>query len=138
MAICDRVHRLLLLVRLLQLCCICYPFLSLPQQTLSAPVPLLSTLIIFSSTPHCITLLPNALNLFWGITVSFSLSLLFLQLQARCPNPLQLKHNFSLFPSSSSLSLVREHFSLSKLLISELYCCKDMVLCLCKEYRFND
>ena len=28
-------------------------------------------LIIFSSTPHCITLLFNALNLFWGIVVPF-------------------------------------------------------------------
>jgi len=27
----------------------------------------------FSSTPHYITLLPNASNLFWGMTVLFSL-----------------------------------------------------------------
>ena len=89
-------------------------------------------LIALSSTPHCITLLLNISNLFWGTIFLFSLPTLFLQFWARCPNSLQLLHNFSLFPLSFSFSLVRAHFSLSKLLINELYCCKDMMLCLCE------
>ena len=89
-------------------------------------------LIILFSTPHCITLLLNTSNLFWEVMVLFSLFFLFLQLWARCPNPLQLLHNFPLLPSSSSLSLVKAHFSLSKLLINELYYCKDIVLRLYK------
>ena len=89
-------------------------------------------LIVFSFSPHCITLLHNTSNLFWGTTVPFSSFLLFLQFRARCPNPLQHLHSFPLLPSSSSLSLARVRFSLSILLINELYCCKDMVLYLCK------
>ena len=95
-------------------------------------------LIILFSTLHCITLLFNTSNLFWGIVTPFSVSFCFLQFWARCLNPLQLKHNFPLLSSSSSLSLVRECFSLSKLLISTLYCCKDIVLRLCRGYRFNN
>ena len=95
-------------------------------------------LIVLPSTLHYIILLLNTSNLFWEMFILFSPSLLFLQLQARYLNPLQLKHNFPLLPSSFSLSLVREYFSLSRLLISKLYCCKDMVLRLCKDYRFND
>ena len=94
-------------------------------------------LIILSSTPHYITLLLNTSNLFWETMVPFSPSSLFLQLQTRCLNLLQHQYNFPFLPSSSSLSLVREHLSLSKLLISELYYCKDIVLHLCKRYRFN-
>ena len=45
---------------------------------------------------------------------------------------MQLLYNLSFFFSSSSLSLIRACFFLSKLLINELYYCKDMVLCLCK------
>ena len=88
-------------------------------------------LIILSFTPHCITLLDNTSNLFWRVVVSFSPSL-FLQLWARCPNSLQLLYNFLLLLLSSFLSLVRVHFSSSKLLINELYCCKDMLLRFCK------
>ena len=90
-------------------------------------------LIILSSNPYCITLLINISNLFWGTTFPFFSPPLFLQLWARCPNPLQLLHKFPLLPSSSSLSLVRACFSLSKLLINELYFCKNMILCLCKD-----
>ena len=92
-------------------------------------------LIILSFTLYCITLLNNTLNLFWGVVVPFSSSFLFLQLWTRCLNPLQFLHNFLLLSSSFSLSLVRVHFSLSKLLINELYCCKDIVLCLCVKDR---
>ena len=92
-------------------------------------------LIVFSSTPHCITLLLNISNLFWGMTLPFSFLSLFLQFWARCPNFLQLKHNFSLLSSSSSLSLVRECFCLSMLLRIELYCSKDIVLCLWKRVQ---
>ena len=95
-------------------------------------------LIILPSTLHYITLLLNISNLFWETIVLFFSSFLFLQFWARCLNPLQLKHNFSLFSSNSSLSLTRECFSLSKLLISELYYCKDIVLRLCKGYGFNN
>ena len=87
-------------------------------------------LIILLFTSHYFTLLLNTSNLFWGIIVLFSLFLLSLQLWARCPNPLQFLHNFPLLSSSSSLSLARVHFSLSKLLINELYYCRDIVLCL--------
>ena len=78
-------------------------------------------LIILSSTPHCITLLFNTLNLFWGTMVPFSPSLLFLQLQTRCPNPLQYLHIFPFLSSSSVLSLARACFFLSKLLMRFLY-----------------
>ena len=88
-------------------------------------------LIILFFTLHCITLLDNTSNLFWGMVSLFFFSSLFLQFQARCPNPLQLQHSCS-FSSNFALNEVRACFCLSKLLINELYCCKDMVLCLCK------
>ena len=89
-------------------------------------------LIILSFTSHCITLLDNTSNLFWGMVPLFSLPFPFLQFQARCPNPLQFQHSCSFLPSNFALNEVRACFCLSKLLISELYCCKDMVLRLCK------
>ena len=89
-------------------------------------------LIILSFMSHCITLLDNTSNLFWGAVPLFSFPSLFLQFQARCLNPLQLQHSRSFFPSNFALNEVRACFCLSKLLISKLYCCKDMVLCLCK------
>ena len=89
-------------------------------------------LIILSFTSHCITLLDNTSNLFWGAVFLFSFPSLFLQFWARCPNPLQLQHSHSFFPSNFALNVVRTCFCLSKLLINKLYCCKDMVLCLCK------
>ena len=89
-------------------------------------------LIILSFTSHCITLLDNTSNLFWGVVLLFSFPSLFLQFQARCLNPLQLQHSCSFFPSNFALNEVRVCFCLSKLLINELYHCKDMVLCLCK------
>ena len=82
---------------------------------------ILMLLIVFSSTPHCITLLLNTLNLFWGTTVPFSSPLLFLQFWARCPNFLQHRHNFPFLPSNFALNLVRAHFSLSRLLMRVLY-----------------
>ena len=105
------------------------PFsLHLKHSTSTTPI----LLIVLFSTPHCIILLLNTSNLFWGTTVLFPSSFCFLQFRTRCPNPLQLKHSFSLLLSSSSLSLVRVCFSLSILLINELYCCKDIVLRLYK------
>ena len=89
-------------------------------------------LIILSFTSHCITLLVNTSNLFWGAVPLFSFPSLFLQFWARCPNPLQFQHSCSFFPSNFALNEARACFCLSKLLINELYCCKDMVLCLCK------
>ena len=89
-------------------------------------------LIILFFISHCIILLDNTSNLFLGATLLFSFSSLFLQFQARCPNPLQLQHSCSFFPFNFALNEVRACFCLSKLLINELYCCKDMVLCLCK------
>ena len=83
-------------------------------------------LIVLSSTLHCITLLLKILNLFWDIIAPFPVSFCFLQFRARCLNPLHPKHNFPLLLSSSSLSLARECFSLSKLLMIELYCCRDI------------
>ena len=89
-------------------------------------------LIIFSFTLHCITLLDNTSNLFWGAVPLFSFPSLFLQFQARCLNPLQFQHSRSFFPSNFALNEVRACFCLSKLLINELYYCKDIVLRLCK------
>jgi len=89
-------------------------------------------LIILSFTSHCITLLDNTSNLFWEVVPLFSFPSLFLQFQARCPNPLQPQHFCSFFPSNFTLNEVRTCFCLSKLLINELYCCKDMMLHLCK------
>ena len=89
-------------------------------------------LIILSFTSHCITLLDNTSNLFWGAVSLFSFPFLFLQFWTRCPNPLQLQHSCSFFPSNFALNEVRVCFCLSKLLINELYYCKDMVLCFCK------
>ena len=89
-------------------------------------------LIIPSFISHCITLLDNTSNLFWGVVPLFSFPSLFLQFQARCSNPLQLQYSHSFFPSNFALNVVRTHFCLSKLLINELYCCKDIVLRLCK------
>jgi len=79
-------------------------------------------LIILFSSSHCITLLLNISNLFLGMTFPFIFSPLFLQFQVRCPNPLHLLYSFPLLLSSSSLSLVRVYFSLSRLLINEWYC----------------
>ena len=89
-------------------------------------------LIIPSFTSHCIILLDNTSNLFWGAVLFFSFPSLFLQFRARYPNPLQLQYSCSLFPSNFALNVVRACFCLSKLLINELYCCKDIVLYLCK------
>ena len=63
-----------------------------------------------------------------GISAPSSPSFLFLQFRARCPNPLQLLQSFSFLPSNSSLSLARAHFSLSRLLINELYCSWDIMI----------
>jgi len=95
-------------------------------------------LIVFSPTPHCITLLDNTSYLFWGVTPLSSFSSLLLQFQARCPNPLQHQHILPLLPSNSALSLVRVHFWLSKLLMRELYCSRDMVLCLQRSRNRSD
>ena len=89
-------------------------------------------LIILFFISHCITLLDNTSNLFLGAASLFSFPSLFLQFWARCLNPLQLQHSHSFFPSNFALNKVRAYFCLSKLLINELYCYKDMVLCLCK------
>ena len=86
---------------------------------------LISTLPL---TPHCITWLTNTSSLFLGIGFPFSSPTLFLQLQTRCLNFLQLKYFSPFFLSSSALSLVRAHHWLSILLIKELYCLRDMVL----------
>jgi len=87
---------------------------------------LISTLPL---TPYCITWLTNTSNLFLGIGFPFSSLTLFLQLQARCLNFLQLKHFFLSLSSSSALNLARACYWLSMLLIKELYCLRDMVLC---------
>ena len=85
-------------------------------------------LISFSSTPHCITLLDNISNLFLDLITPFSASFLFLQFQARCPNPLQSQHTLFFFSSNFSLNKARACFSLSKSLMRELYCYRDIIL----------
>ena len=84
-------------------------------------------LISFPSTLHCITLLDNTSNLFWGTIIPFSASFLFLQFRARCPNS---QHSLSFFLSYFALKKARACFSLSKSLMRELYCCRDIILCL--------
>jgi len=87
---------------------------------------ILSCCLTFTSshTLYYITLVANISYLFWGFSLfSFSSSFLVLQLQARCPNFLQLQHSFSLLFSNCALSEVRAHFSLSMLLRRLLYCC---------------
>ena len=64
-------------------------------------------ILTFSLTPHLITLLNNTSNLFWGAVPLFSFPSLFLQFQARCPNPLQLQHSHFFFPSNFALNEVR-------------------------------
>ena len=77
-----------------------------------------------SFTPHCITPVANISYLFWGFSLFFlSSSFFVLQLQARCPNFLQLQYSLFLLPSNCILSEVRAHFSLSMLLRRLLYCC---------------
>ena len=88
--------------------------------------------IILSFISHYITLLDNTSNLFWGVVPLFSFPFLFLQFWTRCPNSLQLQYSHSFFPSNFALNKVRAHFCLSKLLINELFCCKDIILHLCK------
>ena len=95
-------------------------------------------LIVFSPTPHCITLLDNTSYLFWGVTPLSFFSSLLLQFWARCPNPLQYQHILPLLPFNSALSLARVHFWLSKLLMRELYCSRDMVLCLQRSQNRSD
>ena len=87
-------------------------------------------LISFFSTPHCITLLDNTSNLFWDLITPFSVSFLFLQFQARCSNSLQSQYTLFFFPSNFALNKAKACFSLSKSLMRELYCCRDIILCL--------
>ena len=126
-----------------------YPFyhlqllFSFPKRTLSALVSLFSTLKTFyfhhlllpyHLLLHIILHYPTwqHFKFIWRVVPLFSFPSLFLQFQARCPNPLQFQHSCSFFSSNFALNEVRACFCLSKLLINELYCCKDMVLCLCK------
>ena len=104
---------------------LCLSFSYLKHSTIQ---PISSVSCLFSSIPYLITLLLNISNLFWEMTFLFSFSSLFLQFWARCPNFLQYQQIFPFLPSSSALNLARVCFSLSKLLIRELYCCKDMML----------
>ena len=121
--------------------CLEYPLHSAPVPSIVECTPYSSStlfvttscfLIILSFMSHCITLLVNTSNLFWRAVPLSSFPSLFLQFQTRYPNPLQFQHSHSFFPSNFALNEVRAHFCLSKLLINELYCCKDIVLYLCK------
>ena len=93
-------------------------------------------LIIFFSIPHYITLLLNTSYLFWGTAIPFSSFSLLLQLLARCPNSLQHLYNFPLLSFNSALNLARVCFSLSKLLMRELYWLWDIML-ISQGYRVN-
>ena len=79
-----------------------------------------------SFTPHCITLLVNALNLFVFFFSSI-LSLLFLQFLARWLNCLHLQHFFPFLSSNSDFILVSARWVLSILLSRLLYTSKNMV-----------
>ena len=98
---------------------LCSFFLHLKHSTSTTPTLLI---ILPSFISHCITLLDNTSNLFLEVAPLFSFPFLFLQFWARYPNPLQLQHSCSLFPSNFALNEVRACFCLSKLLINELYC----------------
>ena len=131
---------LLLLCLFLYRTCYCFflyfPYALLsPFGTFSIFVPLLFILETFNYPAFFFCLLSpqfyptpllNISNLFWEVTFSFSSPSLFLQFQARYLNLLQPRQIFPFLPSSSTLNLARAYFSLSKLLIRELYCCKDI------------
>ena len=93
---------------------------------------------ILSFTSHCIILLDNTSNLFWGAVPLFSFPSLFLQFQARCPNPLQLQHTLPSLLSISALNLARACHWLSILSIRKLYCSRNMVLHLQKSQNRSD
>ena len=85
--------------------------------------------LLNSLTPHCITLLVRASNLFIIIFFSSTLPLLFLQSLARWPNCLHPQHFLLSLSSSSNLVLVNTCQVLSILLRSLLYTSKDIVYC---------
>ena len=84
--------------------------------------------LLASRTPHCITLLLKGLNLL-PPTVLFFCSLSFLHFWARCPKLLHFLQSLPSLPSNSALNLARARLSLSMLLMSLLYCSRDIVLC---------
>ena len=94
--------------------------------------------LIYLSPPSLlfITLLVSISNLFWDFLL-FSFSFPFLQLQARCPNFLQLQHSLSHLPYDCALNEARACFSLSMLLIRFLYCVWDIML-ISQGYEIND
>jgi len=83
--------------------------------------------LLTSFTPHCITQLLNASNLFSTAIFIFCSSLL-LHFQARCPNLLHCLHNLPSLPSNSHLRLVSAHLWLSILLMRLLYWSSNIVL----------
>ena len=81
------------------------------------------------SLQYLITQLANTSNLFLGISFPFFLLILFLQLQTRYLNFLYLKHSLLSLSSSSAFNLTRAYCWLSILLIKELYCLRNIMLC---------
>jgi len=88
----------------------------------------MTSCLLSSLTPYCITWLFNTSNLF-SIIVSFFCSSPLLHFWARYPNFPHFLHILSSLPSSSALNLARAYFWLSISLISWLYWSKDIALC---------
>ena len=84
--------------------------------------------LLASRTPHCITLLLKGSNLL-PPTILFFCSLFFLHFQARCPKPPHFLQSLPSLPSNSALNLARARLLLSMLLMSLLYCSRDIMLC---------
>ena len=112
----------------------------IPQHLKHLTSSIVSCLLTFTSslTPHCITLLAITSNLFWRTDFLFFSTLLFLQLQARCPNLLHPQHTLSSLSSISALSLARAYHWLSIPLRRELYCSRDIMLHLQRSQMRND
>ena len=95
---------------------------------------LITSCLLTSLIPHCITLLVRVSNLFVDFFFSSTLPLLFLQFLARWPNCLHSQHFLPSLPSNSNFILASVHRVLSILLRMLLYSSKDICM-LCLEGR---
>ena len=85
--------------------------------------------LLTSFTPHYITLLVRALNLFIDFFFFFTLLPLFLQFLAKWPHCLHSQHSLPFLPSNSDLILVSACQVLSILLRMSLYISKNIAYC---------
>ena len=88
----------------------------------------ITSCLLSSFTLHCITQFFNISNLFPS-SIFFFYFPFFLQFWAKCLNCLQLLYILSSLFSNTALNLARACLLLSILLMSLLYCFRDMMLC---------